>query len=391
MNNVVIISALRTPIGSFLGKLSSVSSIKLGESVVKGILQHSKVNPNSIDEILVGQVLQANSGQAPAKQIALNSGLPYTVPATSINKVCASGLKATTLGIQSIKVGDNDCVIAVGVENMSVAPFYLNHRNGKKFGNDNINDSIVKDGLTDSFSKELMGCFGDLCAETNKITREQQDNFTVQSYQKAKYAWDNHLFKNEIVPVKYSVKDKEFIVDRDEEFEKVDFDKISKLSPIFSKNGTVTAANASTLNDGASSILLMNETYAKANNYKPLAKVISYADVSNEPKYFTTAPSKAIEKVLEKAKLNINTIDLFEINEAFANVAIANINLLNLDPEKVNIKGGAVALGHPLGCSGTRILTTLTHSLIEKKKKYGIAAICNGGGGATAILIESCI
>ena len=390
MKNVVIVAAKRTPMGSFGGSLSSVPATKLGAAAIKGALESIDLNPNLIEEVFMGNVLQANLGQAPARQAAIYAGISENTPCTTVNKVCASGMKSVMLAAQSIMTGNADVVVAGGMENMSMVPHYYNARNGKKLGDISLVDGLVKDGLTDVYNKVHMGNCADQCADKYKISREEQDEFAVESYNKATYASNNGLFKQEIVKVNIPQrKGDDIIVDQDEEYKNVKLEKIPNLKPVFSKDGSVTAANASTLNDGASALILMSEEKAKELNLKPIAKIISYADASQEPKWFTTSPTKAINKALGRANMTINDIDFWELNEAFSVVGIVNTQLLKLDPKKVDVNGGAVALGHPLGSSGSRIIVTLINVLKQNKGKIGGAGICNGGGGASSIIIES--
>ncbi len=388
--NIVIVSSVRTPLGSFMGKLSSVPATVLGSTAIKGALLKINLPPEKVDEVFMGHVVQANCGQAPARQAAINAGIPNTVPCTTVNKVCSSGLKSVMLAAQTIATGNAEIVVAGGMENMSLAPHYNYLRQASKFGNTIATDALIKDGLQDPFHQKIMGEFADLCASEYKLSREQQDEFAINSYKKAAKAWNGHKFKNEVIPVNVPQrKGDDIVIDTDEEFTAVNFDKIPKLRPAFSKDGTVTAANASTLNDGASALILMSEEQAKKLNLKPLAVIKSYADAAQEPEWFTTAPSIAIPKALKKAGLNTNNIDLFELNEAFSCVGLANQKILNIPDNKLNIYGGAVALGHPLGCSGARILNTLISALHNENKKFGVAGICNGGGGASAIVVEN--
>lgn len=386
---VAIISAQRTPIGSFLGGLSTISATALGGIAIKAALKKSTINSNAVNEVFMGHVATANCGQAPAKQSALIAKIPNNVPCTTINKVCASGLKATILGAQSILLGDNEIVITGGMENMSQIPHYSLLRNATKFGDTTFIDGLLKDGLIDAFDGKTMGEFADLCADTYKITREAQDDYAIASYKKAAKAWNNGKFESHVTPVSIKHRKGEMVLDTDEEFKNVFFDKIPNLRAAFSEKGTVTAANASTLNDGAAALVLTSVAYAESNSLNPLANIISYADASQAPKWFTTAPAKALPKALKKAGLSISDIDLFEINEAFAVVAIVNQQILEIPSAKLNIYGGSVALGHPLGCSGARILTTLAHALKNENRRYGAAVICNGGGGASAVIIEN--
>ena len=389
---VYIVAAVRTPIGSFGGSLKSFSATQLGGIVIKAVLDKTKIDPNIVDEVIFGSVIQAGLGQAPARQAALNGGLPHKVICTTVNKVCASGMKTIAQAAQSILLGDADIVIAGGMESMSNVPFYnTQQRWGNKYGDTTILDGLAKDGLVDVYDKVAMGNFADLCAKEHTISREDQDAFAIESYQKSQAATEKGLFKEEIVSITIPQKKGEsIIIDKDEEPFNVKFDKIAQLNPAFTKEGTVTAANASTMNDGAAAILLMSGEKMKALGLKPLAKIVSYADAELDPKWFTTAPSLALPKALAKAGLSINQIDFFEFNEAFSVVGIVNTQLLKIDPAKVNIHGGAVSLGHPLGCSGARIVVTLTHILQSNQKQFGAAAICNGGGGASAIVIERC-
>tara|TARA_B110000037_G_scaffold103436_1_gene120475 strand:+ start:183 stop:1361 length:1179 start_codon:yes stop_codon:yes gene_type:complete len=390
MKNVVIVAAKRTPMGSFGGSLSSVPATKLGAAAIKGALESIDLNPNLIEEVFMGNVLQANLGQAPARQAAIYAGISENTPCTTVNKVCASGMKSVMLAAQSIMTENADVVVAGGMENMSMVPHYYNARNGKKLGDISLVDGLVKDGLTDVYNKVHMGNCADQCADKYKISREEQDEFAIESYNKATYASNNGLFKQEIVKVNIPQrKGDDIIVDQDEEYKNVKLEKIPNLKPVFSKDGSVTAANASTLNDGASALILMSEEKAKELNLKPIAKIISYADASQEPKWFTTSPTKAINKALGRANMTINDIDFWELNEAFSVVGIVNTQLLKLDPKKVDVNGGAVALGHPLGSSGSRIIVTLINVLKQNKGKIGVAGICNGGGGASSIIIES--
>lgn len=390
MKNVVIVAAKRTPMGSFGGSLSSVPATKLGAAAIKGALESIDLNPNLIEEVFMGNVLQANLGQAPAKQAAIYAGISENTPCTTVNKVCASGMKSVMLAAQSIMTGNADVVAAGGMENMSMVPHYYNARKGKKLGDISLVDGLVKDGLTDVYNKVHMGNCADQCADKYKISREEQDEFAIESYNRAANASKNGLFKEEIVKVNIPQrKGEDVIVDKDEEYKNVKLEKIPNLKPVFSKDGSVTAANASTLNDGASALILMSEEKAKELNLKPIAKIISYADASQEPKWFTTSPTKAINKALGRANMAVNDIDFWELNEAFSVVGIVNTQLLKLDSKKVDVNGGAVALGHPLGSSGSRIIVTLINVLKQNKGKIGGAGICNGGGGASSIIIES--
>lgn len=390
MKEVYIVSAVRTPIGSFGGSLSTVKSTKLGATAIKAAVSKAGITPEQVQEVFMGSVLQANLGQAPARQAAIFAGLPNTVPCTAVNKVCASGLKATMLGAQSIMLGDNDIVVVGGMENMSQTPYYLeNNRYGQKYGHGQTIDGIVKDGLTDVYHNNLMGNAAELAAAKYNISREAQDEHAINSYKRSAAAWEAGKFKDEVVPVEVEGRKGEItVVDHDEEYKNVKFDKIPSLRPVFEKEGTVTAANASTINDGAAALVLMSADKAKELGIKPLAVIRSYADAAQEPEWFTTAPAKAMPKAFAKAGLSKDDIDFFEINEAFSVVSLVNMEILGLDPEKVNIHGGAVSLGHPLGCSGARILVTLVHVLNQNNGRYGAAGICNGGGGASAMVIE---
>jgi acetyl-CoA C-acetyltransferase len=390
MKEVYIVSATRTPIGSFGGALASLSATQLGAVVIKSAVEKAGLQPADIQEVYMGNVLSANLGQAPATQAAIFAGLPY-LPATTVNKVCASGMKAIMLAAQSIANGDNDIVLAGGMESMSNVPYYLDKaRNGYRLGNGQITDGLVKDGLWDVYNDYHMGSAAELCAVDCNVTREEQDAFAIESYKRAQASQAAGKFTDEITPVE--LKDKKgdvTLFSNDEEPAAVKFDKIPTLKPVFKKDGTVTAANASTLNDGAAALVLMSKEKADAMGIKPLAKIVSYADAQQAPEYFTTAPSKAIPLALHKAGLSSEQIDFFEINEAFSVVAVANNKLLNLDAAKVNVNGGAVAIGHPLGASGARIIFTLIHVLQQNGGKLGAAGICNGGGGASAMIIEN--
>ncbi len=387
---VYIISAVRTPIGSFMGGLSTLSATKLGAAAIKGALEKSSIDGNLIDEVFMGNVLQAGVGQAPARQAALAAGLGQNVPCTTVNKVCASGMKAIMFGAQSILCGDNHIVVAGGMESMSQTPHYLNGRNGTKFGNMTVVDGISLDGLLDVYSNVPMGTCAELCAKEYGITREDQDNFAITSYQRATEAWDSGKFNEEVVPVSIPQrKGDPKIIAKDEEYTNVFLDKIPSLRPAFDKEGTITAANASTINDGASALILASKEAVEKYGLKPIAKIVSYADAAQAPEWFTTAPSLAVPKALEKAGLSTNDIDFWELNQAFSVVGIANTKILGLQPEKVDVNGGAVALGHPLGNSGSRIIVTLIQVLKQNNGRYGGAAICNGGGGASAMIIEN--
>ncbi|MEH6705895.1 MAG: acetyl-CoA C-acyltransferase [Galbibacter orientalis] len=389
MKKVVIVSAARTPIGSFLGSLSTVPAPKLGAVAIKGALDKIKLDPSLVEEVLMGNVVQAGEGQAPARQAAIYAGIPNTVPCTTVNKVCASGMKAVMQAAQTIALGDASIVVAGGMENMSQIPHYVHMRNGVKFGPGKMEDGLQKDGLVDAYDQNAMGVCADACATEYKFTREDQDAFAVQSYQRSTKAWKEGKFDNEVVPVAVPQRRGDaIIVKEDEEYKNVKLDKIPSLRAAFSKSGTVTAANASTINDGAGAVVLMSEEKAKELGLTPLATIVSYADAAQEPKWFTTAPAKALPKALAKANLELGDIDFFEFNEAFSVVGLANMKILGLTDTNVNVNGGAVSLGHPLGCSGVRILITLLNVLEQNNAKRGAAAICNGGGGASAIVIE---
>jgi acetyl-CoA C-acetyltransferase len=386
---VVIVSAVRTPIGSFMGALSTVPATKLGAAAIRGALSKINLDPSKVDEVIMGNVVQAGNGQAPARQAAIYAGLSNNVPATTINKVCASGMKAVMQGAQAIMCGDAEIVVAGGMENMSLIPHYVHMRNGVKFGPTSLVDGMQKDGLVDAYDNQAMGVCADLCASEYNFTREDQDNFAIQSYKRSANAWDAGKFDNEIVPVEVPQRRGDaIIVSKDEEYTNVKLDKIPALNAVFTKDGTVTAANASTINDGAAALVLMSEEKAIELGLKPLAYIKSYADAAQEPKWFTTAPAKALPIALEKAGLKTSDIEFFEFNEAFAVVGLANAKILGIDNDKINVNGGAVSLGHPLGCSGARIIVTLINVLEQNNAKLGAAAICNGGGGASAIVIE---
>jgi acetyl-CoA C-acetyltransferase len=389
---VYIVAAVRTPIGSFGGSLSSISATALGGIAIKGALEKAGLPKDLIDEVIMGSVIQAGLGQAPARQAAKAAGLPDKVICTTINKVCASGMKSIAIAAQNIMLGDADIIIAGGMESMSNVPFYnMQQRWGNKYGDVSLLDGLAKDGLTDVYDNIAMGNFADSCAKDNHISREEQDNFAIQSYKKSQAASEQGFFKQEIIPVIIPQKKGDpVIVDKDEEPYKVNFDKIAQLNPAFSKEGTVTAANASTMNDGAAALLLMSKMKANELGFKPIAIIKGFADAEQDPRLFTTTPALALPKALVKAGIEKETISYFEFNEAFSVVGLVNTSLLNLDPTKVNVHGGAVSLGHPLGCSGARILVTLIHILQKNKAQYGAAAICNGGGGASAMVIESC-
>jgi acetyl-CoA C-acetyltransferase len=390
MKEVYIVSATRTPIGSFGGSLAGLSATALGSKAIAGALAAANVLPDQVQEVFMGNVVSANLGQAPARQASLGAGLPYEVPCTTVNKVCASGMKSVMFGAQSIALGQADIIVAGGMESMSNIPYYIpGARWGHKFGNGELIDGLSKDGLTDVYSQTAMGVSADKTAAKFNISREAQDNFAIESYKRSQQATSNGLFKDEITPVEIAQKKgPALVIEKDEECFKVDFDKIPTLRPAFTPDGTVTAANASTINDGASAIILASGEAVKKYGLTPIARIVSYADAEQDPVWFTTSPTIAAPKALERAGLNKNQIDLFEVNEAFAVVTMAFEQVLDIDHSQVNVNGGACALGHPLGASGARIVTTLTHNLRQQDKKYGLAAICNGGGGASAIIIE---
>ncbi|MCG9792517.1 acetyl-CoA C-acyltransferase [Flavobacterium algicola] len=386
---IVIVSAVRTPIGSFMGGLSTVPAPELGAIAIKGALDKINLDPTLIDEVYMGHVVQAGAGQAPARQAALLAGLPDTVPCTTVNKVCASGMKAVMFAAQAIACGDAEIVVAGGMENMSMIPHYAQLRNGTKFGPATMVDGMQRDGLVDAYNNQAMGVCADLCATEYNISREEQDAFAIESYKRSAIAWEAGKFDNEIVPV--AVKQRRgdaVIISKDEEFSNVFIDKIRNLRAVFTPEGTVTAANASTINDGAAALVLMTEEKAISLGIQPMAYILSYADAAQESEKFTTTPSKALPKALAKAGMTQEQVDFFEFNEAFAVVGLANAKILNIDAAKMNINGGAVSLGHPLGCSGARILVTLINVLEQNNGKIGAAAICNGGGGASAMIIE---
>ena len=386
---VVIVSAVRTPIGSFMGSLSSLSATKLGSVAIKGALDKITLDPSLVQEVYMGNVVQAGVGQAPARQAAIGAGIPDTVPCTTINKVCASGMKAVMNAAQAIALGDADVVIAGGMESMSNIPHYVHMRNSHKFGPKSMEDGMQIDGLLDAYDNDAMGVSADLCASEYKLTREEQDNYSIQSYNRSAKAWADGKFNEEVIPIEIPQRRGEPIVfSEDEEYKNVRMEKIPTLRPVFTKEGTVTAANASTINDGAGAMILMSEEKANELGLIPLATIISYADAAQEPKWFTTAPSRALPKALDKANISIDDVDYFEFNEAFAVVGLSNMKILGLNDSNVNVNGGAVSLGHPLGCSGVRILITLINVLKQNDAKIGAAAICNGGGGASAMIIE---
>lgn len=386
---VVIVSAVRTPIGSFMGALSTVPAPQLGATAIKGALKRINLEPSMVDEVLMGNVVQAGTGQAPARQAAIYAGIPDSVPCTTINKVCASGMKTVMQAAQSIALGDATVVVAGGMENMSLIPHYYHARSATKFGPVKLEDGMQKDGLVDAYDQNAMGVCADACATKYEFSREDQDAFAILSYNRSADAWNNGRFDNEVVPVEVPQRRGEpVIVSKDQEYTNVKMEKIPALRPAFTKDGTVTAANASTINDGAAALVLMSKEKAEALGLKPIATIKSYADAAQEPEWFTTAPAKALPKALAKANVGINDIDYFEFNEAFSVVGLANMKILGLDAANVNVNGGAVSLGHPLGCSGARIIVTLLNVLEQNDAKLGAAAICNGGGGASAIVLE---
>lgn len=389
MKDVVIVSAARTPIGSFLGSLSSIPATKLGSIAIKGALDKIKLDPSLVQEVLMGTVVQANQGQAPARQAALGAGIPDSVPCTTVNKVCSSGMKTVMQAAQAIALGDHEIIVAGGMENMSQIPHYVHMRNGQKFGPAQLVDGLQRDGLVDAYDQNAMGVCADKCAIDHDISREEQDAFAIQSYKRSSEASSSGKFDDEIVPVEVPRRRKEPLVfQEDEEFKNIKFEKVSSLRPAFSKDGTATAANSSTINDGAGAIILMSKEKAEELGLEPLATIRSYADAAQKPEDFTTAPAKALPIALNKAKLDIKDIDFFEFNEAFSVVGLANMRILGLNDSNVNVNGGAVSLGHPLGCSGVRIIITLLHVLKQNNAKFGAAAICNGGGGASAMVFE---
>ena len=390
MREVVIVSAVRTAMGSFGGVFSNIPATKLGAYAIKGAIEKCGINKDLIDEVFMGNVLQANLGQAPARQAAIEAGLSNKIPCTTVNKVCSSGMKAIMLGAQSIKCGDNDIVVVGGMENMSSVPHYLlNSRTGQKLGDIKALDGLVKDGLTDVYNKKHMGLCAETCAKEMSFSRKEQDDFAITSYERSAKAWKDNKFSNEVIDVEVPQRRGDsLIINEDEEYKKVKIDKIPNLRPVFDKEGTITAANASTLNDGASALIIMSLEKANELNLKPLAKIISYADFAHDPEWFTTAPSDAIKKALEKAKIDKSEVDFFELNEAFSVVGLANLKLLDINNDIVNVNGGAVSLGHPLGSSGSRIVVTLINVLEQNKAETGVAGICNGGGGASAIVIK---
>ena len=390
MREVVIVSAVRTPMGSFGGSLSSVSATKLAATAIKGAVEKAGIKSEMVQEVFMGNVLQANIGQAPARQAAKFAGLANEVPCTTVNKVCSSGMKSIMLAAQTIKAGDNDIVIAGGMENMSAVPHYFDKgRNGQKLGDMKLIDGLVKDGLTDVYNRVHMGNCAEICAKDMNFTRQDQDAFAVESYNRSAKSWDEGRFNDEIVPVSVPQRrGEDLIISEDEEYKNVKIDKIPNLRAVFEKEGTITAANASTINDGASALVIMSSEKAEELKLKPLAKIISYADAAQEPEWFTTAPAKALPIALGKVNMELSDIDYFELNEAFSVVGLANMKILGLNPHKVNVNGGAVSLGHPLGSSGSRIIVTLINVLKQNGGKTGAAGICNGGGGASAMVIE---
>ena len=389
MKEVVIVSAVRTPIGSFMGSLSNIPAPDLGAVAIRGALARIGLDPSLVEEVLMGHVVQAGAGQAPARQAAIRAGIPDTVPCTTVNKVCASGMKAVMMASQAIALGDREIMVAGGMENMSLIPHYLHLRSGQKFGPATLDDGMQKDGLVDAYDQQAMGVCADDCAREYQFSREDQDAFAIQSYERSAAAWKNGHFNEEVVPVEVPQRRGEpLVVREDEEYRNVIMEKIPQLRPAFTKDGTVTAANASTINDGAAALVLMSAERAEKLGLRPLARIRSQADAAQEPKWFTTAPAKALPIALGKAGVSLGDIDYFEFNEAFSVVGLANIKLLGLTDKNVNVHGGAVSLGHPLGCSGARILVTLVHVLRQHNGKLGAAAICNGGGGASAMVIE---
>ena len=389
MKEVVIVSVARTPIGSFMGSLSTIAAPKLGAIAIKGALEKINLSPDLVQEVFMGNVVSAGLGQAPARQAAIYAGIPDTVPCTTVNKVCASGMKSIMLAAQTIALGDADIVIAGGMENMSSIPHYQNARKGSKFGPITMEDGMQKDGLVDAYDKVAMGVCADACADEYDFSREDQDNYAIQSYNRSAKAWSEGKFADEIVPVEIPQRRGEPIIfSEDEEYKNVKMEKIPALRPAFTKEGTVTAANASTINDGGAALVLMSADKAKELNLAPIAKIKSFADAAHEPKWFTTAPAKALPKALAKANISINEVDYFELNEAFSVVGLANMKILGITDDKVNVNGGAVSLGHPLGVSGARIVIALTSILKQNNAKIGAAGICNGGGGASALVLE---
>ncbi|WP_421754074.1 acetyl-CoA C-acyltransferase [Croceimicrobium sp.] len=390
MKEVVIVSAVRTPIGGFMGSLSSLSATQLGSIAIKGALDKINLNASEVQEVLMGNVLQANVGQAPARQAALGAGISNEVPCTTVNKVCSSGMKAIMMAAQSIKAGDADVIVAGGMESMSNVPHYLEGRNGVKLGDIKAKDGLLRDGLIDVYNQTHMGNCAELCAKDMNFSREQQDEFALESYRRSAASWENGKFAEEVIPVSVPQrKGDPIIVDRDEDVFKVNHAKVPTLRPVFDKEGTVTAANASNLNDGAAALVIMSAEKAASLGLTPIAKINAYADAAHEPEWFTTAPAKALPKALAKAGIDKDQVDAFELNEAFSVVGLANIQLLDIDAAKTNVNGGAVSMGHPLGASGARIIVSLISVLKQNQGKYGAAGICNGGGGASAMVIEN--
>ncbi len=386
---VVIVSAVRTPIGSFMGSLSSLTATQLGSAAIKGALDKINLDPNLVEEVYMGNVVQAGVGQAPARQAAIYAGLSNNVPCTTVNKVCASGMKAVMNAAQTIALGDANIIVAGGMESMSNIPHYVHMRNGHKFGPKSMEDGMQKDGLVDAYNHNAMGVCADLCATEHNFSREEQDNYAIQSYKRSAKAWSEGKFNDEVIPVEIPQRRGEPVIfSEDEEYKNVRMEKIPSLRAVFTKEGTVTAANASTINDGAGAMILMSAEKAKELNLTPLATIKGFADAAHKPEWFTTAPAKALPKALAKANVSIDDVDYFEFNEAFAVVGLANMKLLGLNDSNVNVNGGAVSLGHPLGCSGVRILITLINVLKQNNGKIGAAAICNGGGGASALVLE---
>ena len=389
LKKVVIVSAKRTPIGKFMGGLSSVPAPKLGAIAIKGALKAIGLDANEVDEVYMGNVLQAGVGQAPARQAAIFAGIPDTVPCTTVNKVCSSGMKTIMMAAQAIALGDAETIVAGGMENMSLAPHIVPMRTGVKFGGTQMEDVMQKDGLVDAFDQVAMGTYADATAIKHGVSREEQDAFAVESYRRSATAWESGVMQNEVVPVPVPQRrGDDLIISEDEEYTNVMLEKIPKLRPAFTKEGTVTAANASTINDGAAAVIVMSEDRAKDLGLTPLATIEGYADAAQDPKWFTTAPAKALPKALAKANVSLDDVELFEFNEAFSVVGIANTKILGIETNKVNVQGGAVSLGHPLGCSGTRIVVTLLNGMKQKNLKIGAAAICNGGGGASAMVFK---
>ena len=390
MKKVVIVSAARTPIGSFGGVLSTVPATQLGSAAIKGALSKINLDPALVQEVLMGNVLQANEGQAPARQAAIFAGLSNEIPCTTINKVCASGMKAIMMAAQAIKAGDADIIVAGGMENMSMVPHYMpGFRTGQKLGDVKMIDGLVKDGLTDVYNNTHMGNCAEICASDMNFSREEQDAFALESYRRSAASWDAGKFADEVVPVEVKTRKGNITVSVDEEYTNIMADKVPTLRPVFKADGTITAANASTLNDGAAALVLMSEEKAKELGLAPIAVISSYADAAQSPEWFTTAPAKAVPVAIKKAGINASDISYYELNEAFSVVGLANMKLLNISAEQTNVNGGAVSLGHPLGCSGARIIVTLINVLKQNNAQYGAAGICNGGGGASAMVIEN--